>query len=218
MTSENSTIEPTSESGPQPETQLEPSSPSTPTTPNSPNQPDNLTIDPAPQSSEPPISQQFLSELTQEYQQQGTLSEERYQQLEKLGISKPFVDTYIKGVQSQANEAVQKAYAAVGGKETFEQMQQWATHNLSKEQILAFNEIVTTSPNMDAAILAIKGLYADYRQAQEPSLLQGKGSGHDTSVFESLAQVTEAIKDPRYEKDPAYRRAVESKLARSRVL
>lgn len=214
MTLDTSSVEPTSVSMPQPEAHLEP----TQSTQTQPSPSPELTIDPVPQASEPPISHQFLSELTQEYQQQGTLSEERYQQLEKLGISKPFVDTYIKGVQSQANEAVQKAYAAVGGKETFEQMQQWATHNLSKEQILAFNEIVTTSPNMDAAILAIKGLYADYRQAQEPSLLQGKGSGHDTSVFESLAQVTEAIKDPRYEKDPAYRQAVTSKLARSRIL
>ncbi|MBN9565684.1 MAG: hypothetical protein J0G29_06315 [Alphaproteobacteria bacterium] len=210
MTLESNIIE----ASPQPEAQLEPTQSTGP----QPSLPPDLTIDPEPQASEPPISQQFLSELTQEYQQQGTLSEERYQQLEKLGISKPFVDTYIKGVQSQANEAVQKAYAAVGGKEVFEQMQQWATHSLSKEQIIAFNEIVTTSPNMDAAILAIKGLYADYIKDQEPSLLQGRSSGHDSSVFESLAQVTEAIKDPRYEKDPAYRQAVENKLARSRIL
>ncbi|OJV47695.1 MAG: hypothetical protein BGO28_05890 [Alphaproteobacteria bacterium 43-37] len=61
--------------------------PSRAKTPSSPAPPDNLAIDQASQASELPISQQFL-ELTQEYQQQGTLSEERYQQLEKLWIWK----------------------------------------------------------------------------------------------------------------------------------
>ena len=37
-------------------------------------------------------------------------------------------------------------------------------------------------------------------------------------AFESIAQVTEAMSDPRYDKDPAYRASVEKKIARSSVI
>jgi len=39
-----------------------------------------------------------------------------------------------------------------------------------------------------------------------------------TDVFKSVAQVTEAMNDPRYSKDPAFRKEVEDKLARSSVI
>ena len=34
-----------------------------------------------------------------------------------------------------------------------------------------------------------------------------------SDVFESVAQVTEAMNDPRYAKDPAYRKKVEDKTS-----
>ena len=51
---------------------------------------------------------------------------------------------------------------------------------------------------------------------QEPNLVKGKAS---TSVdtFESWAQVTEAMKDPRYTKDPAYQAEIQSKLRNSNL-
>ncbi|MFZ9656653.1 MAG: capsid assembly protein, partial [Limnohabitans sp.] len=36
--------------------------------------------------------------------------------------------------------------------------------------------------------------------------------------FESTAQVVEAMSDPKYQADPAFRRKVQEKLARSNVL
>jgi hypothetical protein len=44
----------------------------------------------------------------------------------------------------------------------------------------------------------------------------GKGSSeHDT--FANWAQVKQAMSDPRYEKDPAYRKGVEEKIGRSQL-
>ena len=39
------------------------------------------------------------------------------------------------------------------------------------------------------------------------------GSKSSSNGFESWAQVTEAMRDPRYDKDEAYRRKVEQRLA-----
>ena len=50
-------------------------------------------------------------------------------------------------------------------------------------------------------------------------LIQGDtGSKGASGAFRSLAELTEAMKDPRYRKDPAYRRDVESRLSSSNIL
>jgi len=88
-------------------------------------------------------------------------------------------------------------------------MQQW------QPEIDAFNATMATQdPNMIR--LAIQGLNARYRSEAAPSLLQG-GTGPVSTggKFESTAELTAAMSDPRYEKDPAYRQQVSDKLARS---
>jgi len=73
-----------------------------------------------------------------------------------------------------------------------------------------------TSQDPNMIRLAIQGLNARYRSEAEPSLLQG-GTGTVSSGgrFESNAELTAAMSDPRYSKDPAYRQQVADKLARS---
>ena len=52
----------------------------------------------------------------------------------------------------------------------------------------------------------------------QQSLFEGDTENVATDVFKSVAQVTEAMNDPRYSKDPAFRKEVEDKLARSSVI
>ena len=53
---------------------------------------------------------------------------------------------------------------------------------------------------------------------QQPELFEGTGDLPSTDAFESVSQVTDAMNDPRYETDPAYRKKVTDKLARSTVI
>ena len=53
---------------------------------------------------------------------------------------------------------------------------------------------------------------------EKPQMLEGDTTSSNPEIFESVAQVTSAMNDPRYEKDPAYRKSVEDKIARSSVL
>ena len=92
---------------------------------------------------------------------------------------------------------------------------QWATNNLPEAEIDAYN---ATMDRMDAneVRFAVQGLYARYRSEAEPNLLQGEtGVAVTGGKFSSNAELTEAMRDPRYAKDPAYRQAVSDKLARS---
>ena len=52
----------------------------------------------------------------------------------------------------------------------------------------------------------------------QQNLFEGDVNVTNTDTSGSVAQVTEAMNDPRYSKDPAFRKEVEDKLARSSVI
>ena len=149
------------------------------------------------------------------YAEKGELSEANYKELEKLNITKDIVDTYIKGQEAMiAAEEIEIANS-IGGQENYEAMAEWASNNLPAEEINSFEEIVVGSNNKEAAKMAVKGLYARFLSegGQQPSIRQGNTSGSAVQPFQSNAQVVEAMRDKRYENDPAYREEVERRLA-----
>ena len=151
----------------------------------------------------------------QEYDENGELSDDAYAALEEAGFPRSVVDTWIQGQDALASQMTGEMYNIVGGQEDYNNMVSWAADTLPESEIDAFNATMT-SQNPDMIRLAIQGLNARYRSEAEPSLLQG-GSGTVSSGgrFESNAELTAAMSDPRYSKDPAYRQQVADKLARS---
>jgi hypothetical protein len=108
---------------------------------------------------------------------------------------------------------------SIGGAGNYEAMAEWAGENLADGDLDAFNSIVE-GQSVEQARVAVKGLYAQFLAAggKGPSLVQGSTSG-DAGVkpFGSTAQVTEAMRDPRYASDPAYRENVEKRMAVSSI-
>lgn len=152
--------------------------------------------------------------------QNGDLDAEDYAKLAKQGISKEMVQSYVAGQQAIASQMVSRMHETVGGEEQFNSLLSWAGENLSKDEITAFNNTVDTGS--EAAVkLALQGLHSRYREAggATPNLVGGKrvpATGGD--VFRSTAEVTKAMSDPRYQRDPAYRADVMAKLGRSSVI
>lgn len=151
----------------------------------------------------------------QEYQETGELSEEAYAALEEAGFSQSMVDSWIAGQDALATQMTADMQAIVGGGETYTEMVTWASQNLPAEEVEAYNATMDTQdPKM--VRLAVQGLYARYRSEAEPSLMQGgTGAVSTGGKFESTAELTAAMSDPRYAKDPAYRQAVADKLQKS---
>lgn len=152
-----------------------------------------------------------LTTFTQEFAQNGSLSDDAYTKLAKAGYSKEVVDNYIEGriaVQA-AKDAV--GYEVAGGKDKFQEMGKWAAANMTPAEINAFNAALAGST--ESMKLAVLGLKTRYEQANgaDPKLLGG-ARGVAEVGYESMAQVTAAMKDPRYKTDPAYRKAVERKI------
>lgn len=160
-----------------------------------------------------------LSTFTAEFNSKGELSAESYAKLAAAGFDKGIVDNYINGQKAMAAQYETSVTAEVGGAEKYAEITTWAKANLTDAEINAYNNAVS-SGDLSQAKLAVLGLSAKFSKANgsEPRLVQGRTSSASGDVFESTAQLTEAMRDPRYAKDPAYRAKVQAKLARSNVL
>jgi len=153
-----------------------------------------------------------------EMNETGELSDGAYEALEEVGIQRGMVDTWIEGQSAKAEQNVNSLYNLAGGIESYNQMLQWADNNLHPTEADAFNKQIDS---LDAtAELAVAGLYARYQQSEGamPSLMSGDTNVSIEPRYDSLAQITSAMSDPRYETDPAYRAQVAGRLSNSSVL
>lgn len=159
-----------------------------------------------------------FNELQAEYNEAGGLTDAAYEKLEKAGFPKSLVDTWIAGQQAMATDMYEQVFGSVGGEENYNQMVDWAADNLPQSDIDAFNKAVD-SGDVNMINFAVNGLAARYRSevGTEPRLVQGETSGTSGGSFQSAAELTAAMRDPRYQSDPAYRKAVADKLKRSNV-
>ena len=118
---------------------------------------------------------------------------------------------------SLSNEEAAALKGSVGGEEQYAQMVSWAKNEFPAEDIEAYDSMIE-SGNMSQIKLAIQGLYYRYTDSvgQDGNMLQGKPAQAE-SGFRSQAELIQAMNDPRYESDPAYRQDVLEKLDRSDV-
>ena len=161
-----------------------------------------------------------MAALTQEYAETGGLTDASYQTLADAGISRDYADTYIAGVKALGEQIGNQVMSSVGGQDEYSTMVEWAKTNYSEQQIEAYDNAVN-SGDVNSAMLAAKGLRADYQGStgNEGTTYGGESPTGDASgnVFRSNAEVVQAMRDPRYESDMAYRQDVLDKLDRSEI-
>jgi hypothetical protein len=162
-----------------------------------------------------------LTELSKSYWETGSLSEDQFKSLEKAGYPRDLVNQFIAGQEAVLNQRAQAVYQSVGGQEEYNAMIQWAGENLSPKEIAAFNRTVN-GDDTDAISLAVRGLKAQYagQVGFEPSTtVRGQTAPKTAPVaYRSLAEMQKDMSDPRYQNDPAFRKEVEQKLARSDIM
>lgn len=161
----------------------------------------------------------YVQKATEEFAESGALTDKTFVELEKAGLPRSFVEAYIAGQESISTTQALDIQNEVGGNANYNAMSDWASETLSDGDLDGFNSIVETG-SVEQAKMAVKGLYAQFISAggNPPELSQGGTSGSSVKPFGSAAQVTEAMRDPRYSSDPAFRDNVEKRLAVSNVL
>lgn len=226
MSEETKPTEPTTEPTTPTSVAEEPTTPTEPTVapteePTEPTEPTNPT--------EPPVDVDNIEEslkekgfdyqeLLQEYADNGDLTEETRAKLAEIGLTKEFVDDFINGkkaiVEQQIAKEQEELAAFVGGKENLDSIIKWAAENMSEEEKLGLNDV----KNMAAQKLILEGLKSrmENKEGVLPSFVQGGGQNPSDDIFESQAQMFEAIRDKRYLSDPAYQEKVTKKIQASR--
>ena len=109
-------------------------------------------------------------------------------------------------------------YNSVGGEAEYNKLTSWAADNMEERALDAFNTVIDQG-NPTAIQLAVAGMKAEYdnQEGYEGRMLTGKAAQNSRDGFRSQAEVVQAMSDPRYDKDPAYRQDLYDKLERSNV-
>ena len=157
-----------------------------------------------------------MDNLAQEYNEKGELDAKSYEALEKAGIPKDYVNQFIEGQKAIADKQATSIKDMVGGNDAYNEMANWAADNMTEEEKTAYNTAVN-SKDIETAKLAVVGLKAKFEKANgnEPNLVEGKATVSGQDGYKSWAEVTRAMSDDRYTKDPAYQAMVQDKLSKS---
>ena len=127
-------------------------------------------------------------------------------------------DTEEESQVTMTAEDIQTLKNLVGGDEAYSEMISWAAENMTEQEQQAYDYVMDLDDPW-AAFFAVKALQNSYNNANgyEGELLTGKSPSNPVDVFRSQAEVVEAMSDPRYDNDPAYRNDVFEKLDRSNL-
>ena len=121
--------------------------------------------------------------------------------------------------QEQISESqVKQLKDIAGGENEYKGMMDWAQSNLQKGEIDMYDTVMERGDPLSCyfAVQALKYRFDD-SSGVEGKMLTGKAPSTKGDQFKSQAQVIEAMNDPRYETDPAFRKEVADKLERSDV-
>tara|TARA_B100000965_G_scaffold240876_1_gene202105 strand:+ start:498 stop:1289 length:792 start_codon:yes stop_codon:yes gene_type:complete len=116
------------------------------------------------------------------------------------------------------DEDVDQIQGLVGGEENYNNMLGWAQQNLPSKEIELFDAVMDEG-NRLAAYFAVKSMALSYQDGvgKDGQMVTGKAPKSDGDVFNSQQEMVQAMEDPRYNDDPAYREQIMEKLQRSDI-
>ena len=170
----------------------------------------------------------LIAEASEEYyNNEGQLTEEtmnKFGEMSSQELVQAFMDIQRANPDAQqpassdlTDAELNSVYNSVGGEAEYNRITGWAAENLSEDQMDAFNSVVNNGEPL-AIQMAVAGLKSEYENTEgyEGRMLTGKAA-RSLDGFRSQAEVVEAMSDPRYDRDPAYRQDLYDKLERSNV-
>ena len=116
------------------------------------------------------------------------------------------------------DQTVNELKGVAGGDQGYESMIGWAKNNLQEQEIAMYDRVMDMGDPV-ACFFAVQALKYRYDDASgvDGKMLTGKAPSNSGSQFKSNAQLVEAMSDPKYDKDPAFRKEVMDKLERSNI-
>lgn len=163
------------------------------------------------------LSAEAIVRMQEEYADEG-LSEQSYQELEAVGYSRQFVDSYIRGQEALVDSYVAGVKEYAGGADKFDAL---LTH-LETANPEAAESLMNAIEQRDlGTVKAIINLAGESRAKQfgrKPTrsvtqrAIPAKAQAPKVEGFENRAEMVKAMSDSRYRTDAKYRAEVERKV------
>jgi len=166
----------------------------------------------------------FLDILWEEATGEDDYSEETLEELSKMDAA-DIADMHLRYRQQVEDsrpeiteQQVTELKGVAGGEEKYGDMLQWAKDTLNPQEIQMFDTVMERGDPL-AAFFAVRSLAYRYEDAlgRDGQMVTGRAPRGDGSQFNSQAEVVEAMSDPRYDRDPAFRQKIMKKLERSDI-
>ena len=156
--------------------------------------------------------------LENEYMNNGGLSQQSYETLDKAGYPKAVVDGMLAGWEAASTRFVNDVYALAGGQEEFARIQQFVSSQ-NQDVINAFNATLDSENLMQIRMTleGIKGQMVKQYGTQRPSIVGNAAPSVDRSGYESTDEMIKDMSDPRYQKDAKFTREVYRKVKYSKL-
>ena len=118
-----------------------------------------------------------------------------------------------------SEEQANQLFEMVGGEKAYKSMIDWAGQNFTKEEVQMYDSVMAKGdPN--AIFFAVQALNSKYTDSvgNDGQLLTGQRSAaQQDASFRSQQELVQAMSDPRYDRDPAFRDDVIRKLQNSDI-
>lgn len=156
--------------------------------------------------------------LEEEYTKNGQLSSASLEALANAGYPKEVVDAYISGVEATQEKFYNAVVGFAGGEDEYRQVAQFVSSQGDKA-VQDFNDTINTG-NLGVINMVIQGVKANMKAVNGTNnqVILGQSTGgtaDNTNAYLSKQQMLDAMNDPRYDKDPIYRKQVEQKIINS---
>lgn len=146
------------------------------------------------------------NELQEEFNQNQDITKETRAKLNEQGITDETIDKFIEGRKAVVDKEINEISEVIGGREQYNTVLEWAAKNLDKTEIASINSVRDT--NVIKIILKDLKNRMEDKEGVTPNYIKGGSGSVAQDIFESQEQMYEAIRDPKYKKDPAYRAKV----------
>ncbi len=152
----------------------------------------------------------------------GTLSAEARNDIKaKTGFTESMVDDYLSAQQAKRRQAFANAAEIVGGGDNLSKILRWAANNFAGEQLQGL-QAGLAGPNSELTLRGLAAAYSQQSGSSEPAAEKKQAVSPATANatrelpgYKSMDEYRMDMSNPRFKRDDQFRRAVETRAART---
>lgn len=166
------------------------------------------------------LPEAVASRIEAEYEADGKLSDDSYEQLAKAGYSAGFVNSFLQGQEAVAEAYIAKIVGYAGGKEQFDRVVAHLKANSPNSMDALYDAMERQDLNTVRTVINLGMASQTKKFGKQPertlnrrgAVPAGRTAPAKVQGFESQNEMVKAMSDKRYGRDKAYTAEVEAKV------